>query len=168
MRPEDFIRSAFNVRHAATHNTRSHETMRAMLAESLKLLRCGYSPRWLRIYQGLQWMGQMARLMQYAAEQEIRILNQQRPPDQQLPQYRKPRFYPRKAPPKPRAISAADQETFLEGVLRWFDAMAAGIHARPGEYYPHLPPGLKAVLQRNGFDPHHHLSPMRLVKEYFK
>lgn len=116
----------------------------------------------------LRFLDELVWALQAGAEFEIRGLNLQRPADEQLKAYSKPRFFKAKAPPKPRRMSLADQETLLEGLLRWCDACIALMDAPPGECYPHLPPGLKAVLQRNGFDPHHHLSPMRLVKEYMR
>ena len=138
------------------------------LASALKHLRCGYVPKWFEVHMSLRFMDELVWALQACAEFEIWCMNAQRPPDKQLKTYRKPRFYKKKAMPKPRAISLADQETFLEGLLRWCDAIIPLTDSPPGECYPHLPPGLKAVLQRNGFDPHHHLSPMRLVKEYLR
>jgi hypothetical protein len=94
-----------------------------------------------------------------------RLLKPDGPP--RITVYKKPRWSRKNAPPKPPSISLADQETLLEGVLRWIDAAKAALEAPQGECFPSLPTGLQAVLARNGYDPHSPRSPRRMMKEYF-
>ena len=143
------------------------EPFRRDIAAALKHLRCGYVPEWYMVHYVLKYMEKLVAALRYRAQVEVQIMNMDLQAGQQRKAYRKPRFYKKNAPPMPRTISLADQETFLEGVLRWFDAMVAAVEAPPGECYPHLPPGLKAVLQRSGFDPHQYLAPRRLIRIYF-
>jgi hypothetical protein len=148
--------------HLHAHFTRA---LRPWLAAALKHLRCGYSPNWPRVELTLRYMEGLSESLRACADMNATLATVTGEPRRR---YRKPRFSRHKAPPKPGAISLADQETFLEGLLRWLDAMLELADAPEGECYPHLPPGLKAVLQRNGYDPHHHRSARKLVKEYFR
>jgi hypothetical protein len=142
------------------------EALRPDLQHALKSLRCGYMPRWYRVIETLTWLSQWAEVLHGTAEMEIMSLNTQR--EEPLEVYHKPRFHKKKAPPRPPRISLSDQETYLEGLLRWLDAMKAAAEAPPGQCRPEMPPGLKAVLQRNGYDPHNWRSPRRLGREYFR
>jgi hypothetical protein len=160
----------FGIRKLAVKHSAIAGKFRPTLQFALKRVRCGFTPHWQGAAAAAQWLYWLANLLREGQRYEVRALNRVprlvRPDSPRPVEYKKPRWQRKNAPAKPGFISAADQETLLEGLLRWMDAMQEAVEAPPGECYPPPPAGLQAVLARNGYDPHSPGAPLRMMKEY--
>jgi hypothetical protein len=161
----------FTMRKWCAGHARIVEIFRPTIQLALKRVRCGFTPQWLCVIEATHWLYWLAMFLRHAQSEEVHALNHVPrlvTPDSPRPvEYKKPRWSKKKALPKPASISLADQETLLEGLLRWMDTMQAAVEAPPGECCPPPPQGLQAVLARNGYDPHSPGAPRRMMKEYF-
>ena len=113
------------------------EVCQPEVQQALHQLRIERAPNYYTVSAAMKWINKLAEMLGLCAAMEVMDLNETLPKDRQLKEYRKPRWSAKKAPPKPAAISLADQETYLEGLGRWLDVMKQALDAPRGECHPH-------------------------------
>lgn len=147
------------------------EPARRGIQSGLREWRCGWNVRWFMVYEFTKWIRDAALELASEAVYEVQQLNRElqcTQPDANLhfKVPRKPRFARKKAPPRPDWLEWSDVEALLEAMLHWLDAVVEAADAPEGACYPHMPEPMQDVLRRNGFDPHNHRAPARMIREY--
>ncbi|MCA8912858.1 MAG: hypothetical protein KDB82_14230 [Planctomycetes bacterium] len=142
--------------------------MRRFVQAELRQLRLGWRANWFNVGYAVKYTQWAALSLADCADWEVQVLNDALPEGvKKRKPPRKPRWARGKAPPRPERITWDDCEQFLAAVLEWKDTVRAAIEKPPGECYPHMPPSMRDVLRRNGFDPHNHRAPGRFIRHFF-
>lgn len=161
----------FDIRDCCRSSCELLSLQRFIAEDALRAWRCGWGVQWCAVLEYASHVRVAAELLAMAARWEVSEMNhelQLLEPGTELhfKEPKKPRWAKRNAPPCPARLRASEVEPMLEGLLEWIDTVIDSADAPKGACYPQMPESMQAVLGRNGFDPHHHRSPDRMIRKY--